>query len=84
MNIAKVYGIKLSVLGDSDLIVLQIKHKFTTIKSNLKQYRNYVSDLIEFFDAFSIKWIDRSNNYLADIMANLAIKQMDLPFDKVV
>ena len=85
LNIAKVYGIKLlSILGDLDLIVSQIRHKFATRKPNLKQYINYVWDLIEFFDAFSIKWIDRSNNYLTAIMANLQIKQIDLPFDVVV
>ena len=40
--------------------------------------------MLEFFDALSIKWIDRSANYLADTMANLAIRQIDLPFDEVI
>lgn len=85
LDIAKVYGIKLlTVLGDSDLIVSQIRHKFSTRKPRLKQYRNYVWDLIEYFDAFSIKWTDRPNNYLANIMANLAVRQIDLPFNEVI
>ena len=85
LSIVKTYGIKmLTVLGDSDLIVSQIRHKFSTRNPRLKQYRNYVWDLLEFFDAFSIKWVDRSINYLADIMANLAVRQIDIPFDEVI
>ena len=43
LDIAKAYGIKLlTVLRDSNLIVSQSRHKFSTRNPRLKQYRNYV------------------------------------------
>ena len=41
-------------------------------------------DLLEFFDAFFINWIDRLDNFLGDIKANLAIKQFEIPLQEVV
>ena len=49
-----------------------------TKNSILKRYRNYVLDLLEFFDAFKINWIDRNDNFLANIMANLVVKNISL------
>ena len=46
----------------------------------LKQYRNAVWDIIECFDAFGIIWKDRSNNKMADLLANIAIKPDDITF----
>ena len=49
----------------------------------LKQYRNAVWDTIESFDAFGIMWKDRSNNKMADLLENVAIKPDDISFSGV-
>jgi len=41
----------LSIKGDSDLIILQIKFKFTCKNQRLRNYRNVVWDTMEYFDA---------------------------------
>ena len=46
----------------------------------LKQYKNVVWDMIEFFDAFGITWKDRNCNKMADLLANIAIKPNDITF----
>ena len=37
-------------------------------------------DIIEYFDAFGIVWKDRSNNKMADLLKNIAIKLDDIKF----
>lgn len=84
LRIENKHGIKLlTIYGDSELVVSQVREKFATNNVRLQNYRNEVWDSIEFFDAFSITWIERSNNILADFMANLAIKHNDIPFDDI-
>ena len=56
LDIAKIYEIKLLIiLDDSNLVVSQIRHKFSTRKPRLKQYCNYVWDLLDFFLCFFYK-----------------------------
>ena len=43
-----------------------------------------ILDTIEHFDTFSIKWIDKSNNFTVDFMANLSIKHNDIPFLEMI
>jgi ribonuclease HI len=54
----------LKVIGDFDLIVSQIKKKFTTKNERLRRYRNLILDTIELFDAFSIEVVPRDKNML--------------------
>ena len=49
----------------------------------MKQYRNVVWDEIEAFDTFEIIWMDRSNNKMADLLANIAIKPNDDSFNGI-
>ena len=49
-------------------------------KKRLKQYRNAVWDEIEAFVTFGITWMDRSNNKMADLLENVAIKPNDDSF----
>lgn len=75
LNLAVKHGIKiLSVFGDSELIVSQIKEKYASKHIRLKQYRNAVWDTIVLFDAFQINWVDRSKNIMADFLANYYTK----------
>ena len=48
--------------------------------NRLKQYRNAVWDMMEYFDAFGIIWKDRSNNKMADLLENIAVKPDAIKF----
>ena len=74
----------LSIFGDFELIICQIRDGFMTKNSRLKRYKINVWDLLEFSDAFSINWIDREYNFLVDMMANLAIKKLTFHWKKYV
>lgn len=84
LKMAGKHGIKiLLVYGDYELVVSQIRDKFITKNHTLKRYKNEVWDSIEVFDAFSITWIDRSENILANFMANLVVKNNDIPCEDI-
>ena len=60
-------GIKmLSISGDSDLIILQVKNEFACKCKRLKKYRNADWDTMEYFDALNLISIPRDENSLAD------------------
>lgn len=81
LKVAASRGIKkIYVIGDSELIISQIKGIYISKNKRLKQYRNVVWDMIESFDAFGIMWKDRTNNKMADLLANVAIKPDDISF----
>ncbi|GLJ35084.1 hypothetical protein SUGI_0706000 [Cryptomeria japonica] len=83
-NVATKHGIKfLSVFGDSELVISQIKQKYASKHLALKQYRDVVWDTMELFDAFQISWIGRSKNIMADFLANVALKENDITWNGV-
>jgi ribonuclease HI len=59
---------KLEVFGDSELVVLQVKYVYSTKDNRLKLYKEVVMKMIDKFEAFSIKYIPRSQNDLADTL----------------
>jgi ribonuclease HI len=70
LNLALGRNIKyLKVIGDSDLVVSQVKLKFAAKNERLRKYKDAVRDTIELFDAFSINAIPRENNYVANALA---------------
>ena len=70
IEIAKDMGIKLlSIKGDSDLIVQQVKGRFACKCQRLKKYRNAIWDTMEFFDALNIEKIPRDQNSASDKLA---------------
>lgn len=69
------HGIKmLRVLGDFELVVSKIREKYESKNKRLKKYKNVVWDYIEMFDTFSIEWVERSKNFMADFLANIALR----------
>jgi len=67
LNIATKHKIKkLAIYGDSELVISQVREKYLSKNKRLRQYRNAVWDSVELFDAFSISWVDRSKNIMAD------------------
>jgi ribonuclease HI len=61
---------ELSVFGDAELIVHQIKNIYQTKHPRLRSYRNEVWDLVDgFFSAFNISFIPREDNTMVDSLA---------------
>jgi ribonuclease HI len=68
LRASKYMGIEeLSIFGDAELIVHQIKNIYKTKHPRLRSYRNEVWDLLDnFFSAFNISFIPREENTMVD------------------
>lgn len=62
----------LHCFGDSEVVVRQVRKQYTCHDKRLSIYHNLVWDIIESFDAFNIKAIFRSQNQVADSLAQAA------------
>jgi ribonuclease HI len=66
-------GVKcLNIRGDSDLVIQQLKNKFTCKSKRLIGYRNAIWDLINDLDALNLIAIPREQNSKADELAVVA------------
>ena len=70
----------LKVLGDSEIIVKQIRKQIHCISPHLKSYQNEVWDLLTNFYAFNILSIPRLKNAAADLLATSTARLV--PSDK--
>jgi len=69
-ELAKALRIKLlSIKGDSDMLIMQDKNKFTCKNQRLRNYRHAVWNVMEHFDAIILEAIPREKNALADELA---------------
>ena len=66
---------KLNIFLDSELLVNQMKGSYKVKNETLKGLMNEVKKLLSYFDSYTVKHIDRSQNYMADKLANEAIDQ---------
>ena len=62
------------------MVVSQVRNIYVSEDKRLKQYKHFVWDMIEFFDAFGIIWKDRNCNKMIDLLANISIKPNDIKF----
>jgi hypothetical protein len=70
LEICKDMGVKcLNIKGDSDLVMQQLKNKFTCKSERLKKYRNAIWDSIGDLDALNLIAIPREHNYKANELA---------------
>lgn len=78
------HGIKkLHDIGDSKLVISQIRETNASKNKRLKQYRNVVWDRIDFLDAFGISWRDKSQNKMADLLGNVEFKPKEISFARI-
>jgi len=70
----KRYG-QLNIFLDSELLVNQIKGSYKVKNENLKILMSEVRKLLSCFDSYKIEHIDRSQNHMADKLANEAIDE---------
>ena len=79
LTIALSIGVKhMRVLGDSNLVVSQVKGDFTLRKKSLAAYRTWAQRLEQEFQTFSIEYTQRSENRFADALATLGSQ---VPFE---
>ena len=72
-------AIKVSILGDSDLIIQQVKGNFVTNDKRLRSYRSVAAEILNSFTEFQITKIPRTHNLHAHSMATFA-STCKLPF----
>ncbi|MGA3208944.1 MAG: ribonuclease HI family protein [Syntrophales bacterium] len=72
--IKKQYG-RLNIFLDSELLVNQIKGSYKVKNENLKILMREVRKLLSYFDSYTVAHIDRSQNHMADKLANEAIDE---------
>lgn len=58
------------IIGDSQLIIKQVTGAFKVNKPELKKHRDYVLELLEQFEDYTIKWVPRRENKRADALVN--------------
>ena len=72
LTIALSIGVKhMRVLGDSNLVVSQVKGEFALREQSLAAYRTWAQRLELEFQTFSIEYTQRSENRFADALATL-------------
>jgi ribonuclease HI len=64
----------LTVFGDSEIVVRQVRDSIHCLSPHLKRYQSKVWNLMNKFSAFNINSIPRLNNSEADLLANVASK----------
>src|SRR3954471_9525398 len=60
------------IRGDSELVIRQIKKEYKCIKENLIVYYAIVVRLLEKFEYVEILHVPRSDNYIANELAQIA------------
>ena len=63
---------KMTIYGDSTLVICQLNEKWETKDSKLVSYQEFIKGLIEQFEKITFKHLPREENYLADALATLA------------
>ena len=63
---------RVSIMGDSDLVIQQVKGNFVTNDKRLRTYRSAVAEVLNFFSEFQITKIPRTQNLHAHSLATFA------------
>lgn len=71
---------KVSILGDSDLIIQQMKDNFVTNDNRLRAYRTVATEILDTFTKCKLAKIPRSHNLHAHNLATFA-STCKLPFE---
>ena len=71
---------KISILGDSDLIIQQMKGNFVTNNNKLRAYRTAATEVLNYFTESNLTKISRSHNMHAHCLATFA-STCKLPFE---
>jgi ribonuclease HI len=75
----KIGSKRISVQGDSKLIIKSIKGEYYAIHPRLRTYRNVVLDFLQCFTEYDLQVIPRGQNILANGLATL-VATCKIPF----
>jgi ribonuclease HI len=64
---------EVELIGDSELIVRQVKGEYKVKHADLRPLRDRVADALEHFDRWSIRHVRREENAAADELVNAAL-----------
>jgi ribonuclease HI len=64
---------EVELVGDSELVVRQVKGEYKVKHADLKSLRDRVADALEHFDDWSIRHVRREDNAAADELVNAAL-----------
>lgn len=64
---------EVELVGDSELVVRQVKGEYKVKHADLKPLRDRVADALEHFDDWSIRHVRREDNAAADELVNAAL-----------
>lgn len=83
LNIKKIYtNLKITVKGDSQLVIYQIMDKYKVKSEKLKILYNTVKKISDSFRNLKFEWIPRENNQVADSLSNDAyIRYLEKNYD---
>jgi ribonuclease HI len=71
---------KVSIEGDSKLVVNQINGTWRINKAHLKSLYNQIISELSKFESYTIKWIPREKNFVADELASKALGYEEDPY----
>ena len=60
---------RISVYGDSELIIKQVKGEYEAKHPRLRAYRNAVLDILKTFPEYTLRAVPRMQNLIADSLA---------------
>jgi ribonuclease HI len=69
---------EVEVIGDSELVVRQVRGEYKVKDAGLRPLHQRVRDLLETFDRWSIRHVRREENEAADLLVNASL---DAPAD---
>jgi ribonuclease HI len=67
---------RVRVVGDSQLVVNQVKGAWKINKEDLRQHRDKALELFAEFESWSIKWVRRNQNKHADMLVGEVFARM--------
>jgi ribonuclease HI len=76
LRLARKHGAERAVvMGDSRVVVNQINGEWKTRNLRLRGLRNEATELLDQFESWSVKWIERKENWRADQLGRRALTE---------
>jgi ribonuclease HI len=63
------------LLGDSELVIKQLRGEYEVRTEHLKAYHHHLATLLESFPEARVEWVPRDQNEEADALSKLAVQE---------